>query len=132
MVASTIITVLSNIPWGQVVDNAPKVADGATKLWNAVTNRKSTSDHTHHTEIVIETTSTDLEALRNHIITMEGNLSDLQNQMRDSTQLIKELALQNAQLVQKIELNSIRLRQLAIATATSLAILAGGIIYLLV
>lgn len=132
MVASTIITVLSNIPWGQVVDNAPKVADGATKLWNAVANRKSTSDHTHNNEIVIETTSTDLEALRNQIITMEGNLSDLQNQMRDSTQLIKELALQNAQLVRKIELNSIRLRQFAIATAISLAILAGGIIYLLV
>ena len=39
MAVGTLITVLSNIPWGQVVENAPKVAEGAVKLWNSVTHR---------------------------------------------------------------------------------------------
>ncbi len=44
MSTGAILTVLSNIPWGQVVENAPKVAEGAAKLWNSVTNfRKSAS-----------------------------------------------------------------------------------------
>ena len=37
MSTGVILTVLSNIPWGQLVENAPKLADGAAKLWSTVT-----------------------------------------------------------------------------------------------
>ena len=30
------VTVLQMVPWGEVIKNAPKVADGAVKLWNSV------------------------------------------------------------------------------------------------
>ena len=34
------LVVLQSVPWTDVIRNAPKVADGAKKLWNTV-NRKT-------------------------------------------------------------------------------------------
>ena len=34
-------TVLQSVPWAEVVSNAPKVAAGAKKLWNAVGRKPS-------------------------------------------------------------------------------------------
>lgn len=30
------LTVLQNVPWSEVIGNAPKVAEGAKKLWGAM------------------------------------------------------------------------------------------------
>lgn len=30
------LTVLKMVPWGDVIENAPKVAQGAKKLWSSV------------------------------------------------------------------------------------------------
>ena len=49
MSTGAIITVLANIPWGQVIDNAPKVADGAARLWGAVTGSRKPVSYTHLT-----------------------------------------------------------------------------------
>lgn len=133
MAAGTIITVLSNIPWGQVVDNAPKVADGASKLWNAVVNRKKSradSDSSDGGETTAA--SSEREVLLQRVATLEENVRSLQDQMQASTELIKTLAEQNTTLVQRIELNRQKLFRLAVAAGVTGALLLGLLTYLLV
>lgn len=132
MAAGTIITVLSSIPWGQVVDNAPKIADGAAKLWNAVTNRKSSNQTRQaNAKTTTNVTLSETEMLKDRLVAMEDSVLNLQDQMRVSTELIKALAEQNAQLVQRIDLCSVRVRQLAAATAIAATLLMVVVAYLL-
>lgn len=131
MAAGTIITVLSNIPWGQVVENAPKVADGAAKLWNAVTRKKPDQSPDASAKAVVDEAQSDTEVFKRRLIAMEEHIHHLEEQMGASAELIKALAEQNTQLVGKIELNSVRLLRLATATAIGAVALVGTIVYLL-
>lgn len=131
MAAGTIITVLSNIPWGQVVENAPKVADGAAKLWNAVTRKKPDQSPDASAKAVVDEAQSDTEIFKRRLIAMEEHIHHLEEQMGASAELIKALAEQNTQLVGKIELNSVRLLRLATATAIGAIALVGTIVYLL-
>lgn len=131
MAAGTIITVLSNIPWGQVVENAPKVADGAAKLWNAVTRKKPDQSPDASAKAAVDEAPSDTEVLKQRLIAAEEHIHHLEEQMGASAELIKALAEQNTQLVGKIELNSVRLLRLATATAIGAAALLGTIVYLL-
>jgi hypothetical protein len=131
MAAGTIITVLSNIPWGQVVENAPKVADGAAKLWNAVTRKKPDQSPDAGARAVVDEAQSETEVLKRRLIAMEEHIHHLEEQMGASAELIKALAEQNTQLVGKIELNSVRLLRLAAATAIGIIALVGTIVYLL-
>ena len=131
MAAGTIITVLSNIPWGQVVENAPKVADGAAKLWNAVTRKKPDQSPDASAKAVVDEAPSDTEVLKRRLIAVEEHIQHLEEQMGASAELIKALAEQNTQLVGKIELNSVRLLRLATATAIGAVALLGTIVHLL-
>ncbi len=131
MAAGTIITVLSNIPWGQVVDNAPKVADGAARLWNAVTRKKPDQSPVANAKPVVDAAQSGTEVLTQRLVAMEEHIHHLEEQMGASAELIKALAEQNTQLVRRIELNSVRLLRLATATAISAVALVGTIVYLL-
>jgi hypothetical protein len=88
------ITVLSAVPWTEVIRNAPKVAEGAKKLWSAV-GRGGGGTHVASPAAGPEAR---LEAL-------EATVAELSRQMQASAELIKALAEQNTQLVQRIELN---------------------------
>jgi prophage DNA circulation protein len=130
MAAGTIITVLSNIPWGQVLDTAPKVADAAEKLWNAVTSRKKSDQAPHkNAKAVAYAAQSETEVLKNRLSAMEEHVLSLEDQMRASTELIKALAEQNTQLVRRIELNSVRLLWLAVTVAFGAIVLVGFIAY---
>jgi len=113
MAAGTLFTVLANIPWGQVVDNAPKLADGASKLWRKVAKRQANPIEPTTHAASIDTEPSDLSALQAKVQDLEATSSSLQDQMQTSTELIKELAEQNTQLVQRIELNRLQTRRLA-------------------
>ena len=108
--------VLTRVPWSEVISNAPKVAGAAKKLWKAVAN-KSTSSETltdlKQTHLSSETSS--IAVIEARLIAMETGYSDLQNQMLASSELIKELADQNAQLVKRIETNRVRVFWLVVA-----------------
>jgi hypothetical protein len=41
------LAVLQNVPWSEVINNAPKVADGAKKLWNAVTRKPARTEESN-------------------------------------------------------------------------------------
>lgn len=131
MAAGTIISVLSNIPWGQVVENAPKVADGAARLWNAVTRKKPGQSPDANAKAVVDAAQSDTEVMKRRLVAMEEHILRLEEQMGASAELIKALAEQNTQLVRKIELNSVRLLRLATATAIGAVALVGTIVYLL-
>lgn len=111
------LTILKSVPWTEVIKNAPKVAEGARKLWNAVGRQRAADgaadagaqpsvSHEPHT----------LEALEARIAALEAAVSDLHGQMLASSELIKELAEQNAQLVKRIEANRKRTFWLGAAT----------------
>lgn len=111
------LTILKSVPWTEVIRNAPKVAEGARKLWNAVGKQRAADEaadaaappaasHEPHT----------LEALEARVAALEAAVSDLHGQMFASSELIKELAEQNAQFVKRIEANRKRTFWLAAAT----------------
>lgn len=130
MSTGAILTVLSHIPWGQVVDNAPKVADGAARLWSTVTGfRTKAADGTAVSAGARAPTET--EALRSRVEALEETVRHLSEQMQASSELIKALADQNAQLVQTIELNRTRLVRLAWAAAATGVALFGAVAFLL-
>lgn len=96
------MTVLAAVPWTEVIKNAPKVAEGARKLWSSA-GRKGT------------------QAARNasdpssRIAALEAGMDELSGQLHASAELIKALAEQNAQLIQRIETNRRRMLALSIA-----------------
>jgi len=119
MSTGTILTVISNIPWGQVVENAPKLANGAAKLWTAVTSRRKSSSTGEAAVMAAKDKPkpSDLQLLHAQVLELEQSVQSLHEQMRASTELIKALAEQNTQLVQRIELNRRRLVRASIVGA---------------
>ncbi len=132
MGVGTIISVLSKIPWGQVVETAPKVADAAAKLWSSVTNRwKQDSRQSEHSAAALDAHQSEPDLLEARVLALEDGVKCLQDQMQASSELIKALAEQNARLVQRVEVIRIRLVRSAIAAAIGGAILLAVVIYLL-
>jgi len=68
--------VLQMVPWVDVIKNAPKVANEAKKLWNTIAKKPPLT-----------------------------SVSELQDQLLASSELIKKLADQNAQLIKQAEVN---------------------------
>lgn len=112
------LAVLKSVPWSEVISNAPKVADGARKLWNTVARKSSfpeVSDASMPPAVAL--VSQPMAALEARAIALEAAVSDLHAQMLASSELIKELADQNAQLIQGIETNRVRVLWLSAAIA---------------
>ena len=112
------LTVLQSVPWSDVLKNAPKVADGARKLWSSV-GKRATPD-TAAEAAVPAAASPEVQtitALESRIRGVEAAIADLHAQMLASSELIKALADQNAQLIQRIESNRVRWLWLAAAVA---------------
>lgn len=121
------VTVLQVVPWSEVIRNAPKVADGAKKLWNAVA-RKPASPEVAEAGIqpAVSPESQTMAALEARAMALEAAVSDLHGQMLAASELIKALAEQNTQLIQRIEANRMHVLWLSAATTvTALAALLG-------
>jgi uncharacterized coiled-coil protein SlyX len=100
------VKVLQMVPWGEVIKNAPKVADGAVKLWSSVTKKKAYDAMGGETsDVVLATDIAAIEKLEYRLQASEQTISDLQAQVVQSAEIIKELASQNTQLVAQIESN---------------------------
>lgn len=112
------LTVLKSVPWSEVISNAPKVADAAKKLWNAVAKKSVSSEPptTAATSALSPEEST-IAALETRLLAMETAFADLQGQLLASSELIKALADQNTQLIKGIEVNRVRGLWLAAAVA---------------
>ncbi|RZS46634.1 hypothetical protein [Sphaerotilus mobilis] len=130
MAAGTLITVLSNIPWGKVLEAAPKVAEGAAKLWSAVRDRSERDSIEDRIEAsATHPIGTEAEILKQRVAELERDVRSLQEQMQAATEFIKTLAEQNTLFVQRVELNRTRLFRLGMATIAIGTALLGVIIY---
>lgn len=111
------LAVLKMVPWADVISAAPAVADGAKKLWDAVARKPPPP------ELPIANAQPELSPELRAIATLEARLasvqaaaSELHDQMLASSELIKVLADQNAQLIKRVEINRVRVLWLAGAT----------------
>lgn len=112
------LTVLKSVPWSEVISNAPKVADAAKKLWNAVAKKSVSSEPpTTAATSALSPEESAIAALETRLLAMETAFADLQGQLLASSELIKALADQNTQLIKGIEVNRVRGLWLAAAVA---------------
>lgn len=108
------LTVLKMVPWGDVIENAPKVAVGAKKLWDKVGKKPE--------EVMVPTPAGPSAPspaqvqvqMQQQLAALQQATAELHQQMLDSTELIKTLAEQNTQLVKRVESNRKRVGWLAL------------------
>jgi len=112
------IAVLQMVPWSDVIKNAPKVAEGAKKLWHAV-GKKPPPDPLPDAgrSASLSPEGQAMAALQAHVLALETATRDLHEQMLASSELIKALAEQNTQLIRRAEVSRMRLLLLAGVTA---------------
>ncbi len=96
------MAVLKSVPWADVVSNAPLVADGARKLWK-IAARKPAAPASDAADTAPISAADPVAGFEKKISELEAVGAELQNQMATSSELIKALAEQNAQLVQGIQ-----------------------------
>lgn len=111
------LSVLQAVPWSDVIANAPKVAEGAKKLWSTVA-KKPVPDPADLAEATQARAEVDpaassrqaqaLAALDARVVAMEAGAAQMHEQLLASSELIKALAEQNTQLIQRIEANRVR------------------------
>ncbi|MCJ7601611.1 MAG: hypothetical protein MUO63_08940 [Desulfobulbaceae bacterium] len=108
------LSVLKMVPWDDVISNAPKVADGAKKLWSAVAKKPPAAKaSTASAQPTLSPEAQSIAILQAQLAAAEAEVSDLHNQMLESSELIKALADQNTQLIKRFEVNRIRVLWLA-------------------
>lgn len=101
------LTVLKLVPWGEVIKNAPAVAEGARKLWSTVGAKSPPRPVPTGSELTVGVVDAP-DVLRARLVETEDSVRQLQAQMQASSELIKALAEQNAELVQRVEINRAR------------------------
>jgi len=109
------LSVLKMVPWGEVIDNAPKVAQGAKKLWNSVGKKPAVDVPSSTVSNPIEETSTSLTHLQARVTALQVATAELHHQMQESSALIQSLAEQNTQLIGRVEVQRRRLLWLTLA-----------------
>lgn len=128
------LVVLQNVPWAEVVKNAPKVADGAKKLWNTVGRKSPLAEPAPAPDAPAADTADDAQSIPGllaRIAALESATADLHQQMQASSELIKSLAEQNTQLVARIEANRARVAWLTAATVVFALLAVLGLVLLL-
>jgi hypothetical protein len=108
------ITVLKLVPWGDVIKNAPVIADGAKKLWDTVGGKPRAAEGASApgSELAAaQSARADpdvVTSMQARLAEAEASIAQLNEQMQASSALIKALAEQNAELIQRIEINRVR------------------------
>jgi hypothetical protein len=111
------VTALKIIPWGEVISHAPVVADGARKLWSAVAKKTDRQNRAPaQGELAGAAEERGTAGVEARIAALEASIEDLQSQMLASSELIAELADQNAQLVRRIDANRVHLIWLTLSS----------------
>jgi hypothetical protein len=108
------MTILKSVPWTDVIRNAPKVAEGAKKLWHKVGSKGGEAE-----QVMAPSIDAD-QAPVAQLAALRGQVEALHGQMLASSEVIQALAEQNAQLIVRIETHRRRLLWLAAGNAVAL------------
>lgn len=104
------LALLKVVPWIEVARKAPEIAENAKKLWNTVSNKSPKSELvTVNEQVVLGSDDQEIAWLKQRLTVVESANADLRNQMLTTSELIKALADQNAEMIKKIETNRVRL-----------------------
>lgn len=123
------LVVLQSVPWTDVIRNAPKVADGAKKLWNTVSGKQGQSPLPASGPVPDGSPETQAPSgFETRVASLEAAVSELHSQMLASSELIKALAEQNGQLVARIEANRVRMRWLSSAIAVTVIVAVASLV----
>jgi hypothetical protein len=123
------LAVLQHVPWSDVISNAPKLAEGARKLWGTVSGQPAAPLPTAPLDSNLPATPAEvIGALEARIAALESGMAGLQAQMRESTELIKSLAEQNTQLIQRAEANRRRTVWLAVLAVVATVLAVAGLV----
>lgn len=113
-------TVLKTVPWSDVISAAPQVATGARRLWDTVNRKSGAVDPATGLSPEMAVQEDDIIGLL--LARAEQNdaeLTDLRNQMRSASELIANLADQNAQLIAKIDVQRQKITWLGVTAGLS-------------
>lgn len=110
------LTVLKAVPWGEVVSNAPRIAEGAKSLWSAIGRKRGGPVAGAGGVQPANGEPASLATLQAQLAATQATVAELHNQMQESAELLKALAEQNTQLVERIEANRKRTVWLAVIT----------------
>lgn len=124
------MTVLKSVPWIDVIRNAPQVVDAARRLWQSTRSDERARAAAPRAAVGPPTAAGGEHAvLRARVDALEGELRTLHEQVLASSELIRQLAEQQAGLVARVELNRRRTIRLAIAVAVSAAIAIAALVF---
>ena len=113
------LAILSNVPWKDVIDKAPKVADGAKKLWKSVAKKSGPSEPANtNVKPAHSGEEQTIASLDTRIIELKNEVAALHDQMLASSEIIEALAEQNTQLIKSIEIFRGRVLRLGLLTIT--------------
>lgn len=113
-------SVLKTVPWSEVINAAPQVASGARRLWDTVARRSGTADAMAPGPELEHAPQEDLFGnLVQRVDKNEATLFELRTQMLQASEIIANLAEQNAQLIAKMELARTRMLWLGVGTGVS-------------
>lgn len=130
MAAGSILSALANLPWGQVVDNAPKLAEGAARLLRAVSRmRKPAAEPSEAAAAVDGEPPSALSHLTMEVAALRDTVTVMQEQMQASSQLLSELTAQNIQLIKRVELQRLRLGWVVGASVALLVLVLAALGY---
>lgn len=125
-----LMTTFKIIPWSDVLTAAPYIVQGAEKLWSIITGKTAQQRSNDHVEGKAASQSENLSALDARVHALELLTSELHKDVLLSSELIKSLAQQNAQLVQAVDILRVRTRillgfcgVLGVATATCILLI---------
>jgi hypothetical protein len=108
------LTVLKMVPWEEVIGNAPKIVEGARKLWGTVARKPPSAESPGASPQPANSPEAQSVAmLQTQLAAAKAEIADLHSQMLGSSELIKALAEQNTQLIKRVEVNRIRVLWLA-------------------
>jgi hypothetical protein len=113
-------TVLKTVPWSDVISAAPQVATGARRLWDTVNRKSGAVDPATGLSPEMAVQEDDIIGLL--LARAEQNdaeLTDLRNQMRSASELIANLADQNAQLIAKMDVQRQKITWLGVTAGLS-------------
>lgn len=115
-------SVLKTVPWSEVINAAPQVASGARRLWDTVARKSAHAPGMAQAPGPAMEAEPEEDVFGTMVLRVEKNeagLADLRNQMLQASEIIANLADQNAQLIAKMELARTRLLWLGVATGVS-------------
>lgn len=124
------LTALKVIPWGDVIEHAPKVLNAARQLLDRQRQRGRGAEPAAPATVPVEAVgSVDLQALQSlqhQLAAARDDLERLRQTQEALTQTVADLAEQNSRLVAAVELLRRRTR-LLMGAVLLLAVAAGGL-----